>query len=61
MQVSQKMAGNNLEDINFQLYVDGLKQKKISWNFFIKLIEDLCDSNIERLCHYTDGVNKEFF
>ena len=49
MQVSQKMAGNNLEDINFQLYVDGLKQKKISWNFFLHFIQDLSYSDIDRL------------
>ena len=43
------MAGNNLEDINFQLYVDGLKQKKISWNFFLHFIQDLSYSDIDRL------------
>ena len=45
----EKMAKNNSEEINFQHYVDGVKQKKLPWNFFIDLIQDLSYSDIKRL------------
>ena len=35
------MAAKNSEEINFQFFVDGVKQKKISWNVFIDLVRDL--------------------
>ena len=43
------MAKNNSEEINFQQYVDGVKQKKISWKFFTAFIQDLSYSDINRL------------
>ena len=43
------MAKNNSEEINFQHYVDGVKRKKLPWNFFIDLIQDLSYSDISRL------------
>ena len=43
------MAKNNSEEINFQHYVDGVKQKKLSWNFFIDFVQDLSYSDINRL------------
>ena len=43
------MEQNNSEEINFQHYVDGVKRKKLPWNFFIDLIQDLSYSNISRL------------
>ena len=43
------MAKNNAEEINFQHYVDGVKQKKLSWNFFIDFVQDLSYSDINRL------------
>ena len=42
------MAKNNSEEINFQQYVDGVKQKKLSWTLFIALTQDL-SSDINRL------------
>ena len=43
------MAKINSEEINFQHYVDGVKQKKIPWNFFIDFIQDLSYSDKDRL------------
>ena len=43
------MAKNNSEEINLQHYVDGVKQKKLSWNFFIDFVQDLSYSDISRL------------
>ena len=43
------MAQNNSKEINFQHYVDGVKEKKITWNFFTDLMEDLTYCDIERL------------
>ena len=43
------MEKNNFEEINFQHYVDGVKENKISWNFFVDLIQDFCYSDIKRL------------
>ena len=43
------MAKNNLEGINFQQYVDGVKERKHSWKFFISVMQDLTYHNIHRL------------
>ena len=43
------MAKNNSKEINFQQYIEGVKQQKISWHFFINLMEDLTYSDITRL------------
>ena len=40
---------NSSEEIDFQNYIDRVKQKKLPWNFFIDLIQDFCDSDINRL------------
>ena len=44
-----KASMNNSEEIDFQNYIDEVKQKKLPWNFFIDLIQDFCDSDINRL------------
>ena len=41
------MAKNKSEEINFQQYVDSVKQKQIPWNIFINLLQDI--SNSDRL------------
>ena len=43
------MAKNNSEEINFQFFIDGMKQKKITWNFFVDLIQNLSHSDIDKL------------
>ena len=43
------MANKNSEEINFQYFVDGVKQKKISWNFFIHFIQNLSYSELRNL------------
>ena len=43
------MAKNNSEEINFQHFVDGVKVKKISWNYFVDFIQVLSYSDIDRL------------
>ena len=40
---------NNLEEINFQPYVDAVKSGKIYWNIFVKTMEDLSYSDFYRL------------
>ena len=43
------MAKKNSEAINFQHYIDALKQKKIHWHIFIDLIQDFSYSDLKRL------------
>ena len=43
------MAKNNSEDIDFQHYIDAVKQKNIAWNIFIDLMQDLSYRNMNRL------------
>ena len=43
------MAGNKSDEINFQQYVDGVKERKLSWQFFIAVMQDLSYSDIKRL------------
>ena len=43
------MAKNKSEEINFQQYVDSVKQKEIPWNIFINLIQDISNSDADRL------------
>ena len=43
------MAKNNSEDIDFQHYIDAVKQKNIAWNIFIDLMQDLSYRSMNRL------------
>ena len=43
------MSQNNSEEINFQLYVDLVKQNKFPWNIFIDVMQDLSYSDINKL------------
>ena len=43
------MATNNSEEINFQHYVDSVKQKRIDWNMFVDVIQDISYSDKDRL------------
>ena len=43
------MAKNKSEEINFQKYVDSVKQKQIPWNIFINLLQDISNSDADRL------------
>ena len=43
------MAKNNSEESNFQLIIDGMKQQKITWSFFVDLIQNLSYSDIVKL------------
>ena len=43
------MAKNNYEQIDFQQYVDGVKQQEISWKFFTALMKDLAHRDIKNL------------
>ena len=40
---------NSSEEIDFQNYVDSVKQKKTPWNIFESLIKDFIYSDIKRL------------
>ena len=46
------MATNNSEEINFQHYVDAVKQKRMDWNIFIDLMQDLSYSDKGRLRNF---------
>ena len=37
------------QDFNFQYYVDRVKQKEMHWHVFVKLMEDLSYSDVNRL------------
>ena len=41
------MSQNNSEEINFQLYVDLVKQNKLQWNIFINFMQDLSYTDID--------------
>ena len=41
----------NSEEISFQLYIDAVKEKKIPWNTFVKLMKDFYYPDLERLEH----------
>ena len=43
------MAKNNSEEINFQHYVDLVKQKGMHWNLFVDVMQDLSYSDSGRL------------
>ena len=43
------MAKNISEEIDFYQYVDGVKQRKLSWKLFIALMQDLSYKDINRL------------
>ena len=47
--VEENMAKSNSENINFQYYVDAVKQKKIHWHIFLGLIQDFSYSDLKRL------------
>ena len=46
------MSKNNSEEINFQQYVDAVKHKRMDWNIFIALMQDLSYSDKGRLRHF---------
>ena len=43
------MAKNNSEEINFQHYVDLVKENKFPWNIFIDVMQDLSYSDRNKL------------
>ena len=45
----EKMAKNNYEEINFQHYVDSVKQRRIDWNMFVDVMRDISYSDMGRL------------
>ena len=48
-QTKKKISMNSSEEINFQNYVESVKQKKIPWNIFEDFMKDLAYSNSQRL------------
>ena len=44
-----KVSMNSSEEIDFQNYIDSVKQKKTPWDIFENLMKDLSYSNIYRL------------
>ena len=45
--IKKKMAkDDSSEEINFQHYIDAVKQKRMEWNIFIDLMQDLCKNQM---------------
>ena len=45
------MAKNNHKEMNFQHYIDLVKQDELNWNTFIYVLQDLSYSDMNRLRH----------
>ena len=43
------MAENNSKGINFQHYIDLVKQNELNWNTFIVVLQELSYSDMDRL------------
>ena len=55
MRENRIMMKNTSEGINFQPYIDSVKQRKIPWNMFEKFMKDLTSyMNCERLKKLND-------
>ena len=54
------MDKKNSEEINFQHYVDAVKQKNITWNLFVDFIKDLSYFDMDRLRHLNAILMAEF-
>ena len=54
------MGKKNSEEINFQHYVDAVKQKNITWNLFVDFIKDLSYFDMDRLRHLNAILMAEF-
>ena len=48
----RKVSMNSSEEIDFQTYVESVKQRKTSWIIFETLMKDLTYSEIVRLKHF---------
>ena len=46
-----KVSMNSSEQINFQSYIDSVKQRKTPWKIFENFMKDLTYSNIDKLSH----------
>ena len=46
------MSNNSSEEINFQHYVEAVKNKEMTWNIFIDFMQVLSYSDINRLKHF---------
>ena len=43
------MSNNSSEEINFQHYVEAVKNREMTWNIFLDFIKDLSYSDINKL------------
>ena len=51
IKINKIMAKKNSEEIDFQHYVDAVKHKKIPWDIFIDLLQDISFIDVNRLRH----------
>ena len=49
----------NSDEISFQIYIDAVKEKKIPWNTFVKLMKDFYYPDLERLEHLNSMILME--
>ena len=47
------------QEVNFQYYVDMVKQKEIAWHIFVKLMEDLSFWDVNRLNNFNEILLNE--
>ena len=47
--IEEKMNEQNSDEISFHLYIDAVKDKKIPWNTFVKVMKDFYYQDLERL------------
>ena len=51
IKINKIMAKKNSEEIDFQRYIDAAKHKKIPWDIFIDLMQDISFTDVNRLRH----------
>ena len=57
IQVERKMTEEQTADeISFRLYIDAVREKKIHWNTFVKLMKDFYYLDLERLEHLNSMI-----
>ena len=49
----------NSDEVSFQLYIDAIKEKKIPWNTFVKLMKDFYYPDLEKLERLNSMISME--
>ena len=57
--IPKKSEEQTADEISFQLYIDAVREKKIPWNTFVKLMKDFYYTDLERLEHLNSMILME--